>query len=103
MASFEFRLPDLGEGVAEGEVVAWRVEPGQHVAEDQDMVEVMTDKATVTIGAPRAGRIARLNAQVGETIKVGQVLIVIDTDAAAEPASERRGHRARGSLRASSA
>ncbi|MET0344551.1 MAG: dihydrolipoamide acetyltransferase family protein [Polyangiales bacterium] len=90
MASFEFRLPDLGEGVAEGEVVAWRVEPGQRVAEDQDMVEVMTDKATVTIGAPRAGRIARLNAQVGETIKVGEVLIVIDTDAATEPVPEKR-------------
>ncbi len=80
MALYEFRLPDIGEGVAEGEVVAWRVEPGEIVTEDQEMVEVMTDKATVTIGAPKAGRIAQLNAQVGEKVPVGSVLVVIDTD-----------------------
>jgi len=85
MALFEFRLPDIGEGVAEGEVVAWHVEPGQVVAEDQEMVEVMTDKATVTIGAPKAGRIAQLNAQVGEKVPVGSVLVVIDTDGAQAP------------------
>ena len=61
MAMFEFRLPDIGEGIAEGEVVAWHVTPGQDVIEDQEMVEVMTDKATVTIGCPRKGRIAQLN------------------------------------------
>jgi pyruvate dehydrogenase E2 component (dihydrolipoamide acetyltransferase) len=83
MAMFEFRLPDIGEGVAEGEVVAWHVEPGQVVKEDQEMVEVMTDKATVTIGAPKAGRIARLNATVGEKVKVGAVLVVIDPSGAA--------------------
>ena len=55
MAMFEFKLPDIGEGVAEGEIVAWLVKAGEHVAEDQTMVEVMTDKATVTIGAPKAG------------------------------------------------
>jgi pyruvate dehydrogenase E2 component (dihydrolipoamide acetyltransferase) len=80
MALFEFKLPDIGEGVAEGEVVAWHVEPGQIVAEDQEMVEVMTDKATVTIGAPKAGRISALHAQVGEKVPVGAVLVVIDTD-----------------------
>src|SRR5688572_8815152 len=83
MAMFEFRLPDIGEGVAEGEVVAWHVEPGQVVKEDQEMVEVMTDKATVTIGAPKAGRIAQLNANVGEKVKVGSVLVVIDPSGAA--------------------
>jgi pyruvate dehydrogenase E2 component (dihydrolipoamide acetyltransferase) len=83
MALFEFRLPDIGEGVAEGEVVSWHVEPGQVVTEDQEMVEVMTDKATVTIGAPKAGRIAQLNAQVGEKVPVGSVLVVIDTDVGA--------------------
>jgi pyruvate dehydrogenase E2 component (dihydrolipoamide acetyltransferase) len=87
---FEFKLPDLGEGVAEGEVVAWHVEPGQHVHEDQEMVEVMTDKATVTIGVPRAGRVAQLNANVGERIRVGRVLIVIDTENQPEN-GERRG------------
>jgi pyruvate dehydrogenase E2 component (dihydrolipoamide acetyltransferase) len=96
---FEFRLPDIGEGVAEGEVVAWHVEPGQVVAEDQEMVEVMTDKATVTIGAPKAGRIAQLNANVGEKVKVGAVLVVIDPSGAAavpkrapEPEAPARGH-----------
>ncbi len=79
MTMYAFRLPDIGEGVAEGEVVAWHVEPGQHVLEDQDMVEVMTDKATVTIGAPRTGRIAQLNASIGEKVMVGSVLVVIDT------------------------
>lgn len=79
MASFEFRLPDIGEGVAEGEVVAWHVKPGDHVTEDQTMVEVMTDKATVTIGAPRAGKVADVRVQVGQVAQVGDVLVVIET------------------------
>lgn len=79
MASFEFRLPDIGEGVAEGEVVAWHVKPGDRVTEDQTMVEVMTDKATVTIGAPRAGKVAELRVQVGQVAHVGDVLVVIET------------------------
>jgi pyruvate dehydrogenase E2 component (dihydrolipoamide acetyltransferase) len=82
MPHFEFKLPDLGEGVAEGEVVAWHVSPGAHVQEDQEMVEVMTDKATVTIGAPHSGRIAQLCAKVGERVPVGSVLVVIDTGGA---------------------
>ncbi len=86
MALYEFRLPDIGEGIAEGEVVAWHVKPGQLVQEDQEMVEVMTDKATVTIGCPRRGRIAQLNASIGERVKVGSVLLVIDTSAS--PVSE---------------
>lgn len=93
MALFEFRLPDIGEGVAEGEVVTWHVEPGQLIAEDQEMVEVMTDKATVTIGAPKAGRIAQLNANVGEKVRVGTVLVVIDTDASAETRRESKPPR----------
>jgi pyruvate dehydrogenase E2 component (dihydrolipoamide acetyltransferase) len=79
MARFEFRLPDIGEGVMEGEIVAWHVREGDPVGEDQVMVEVMTDKATVTIGAPKAGKIAELRAQVGTTVKVGDVLVVIQT------------------------
>jgi pyruvate dehydrogenase E2 component (dihydrolipoamide acetyltransferase) len=82
MPLFEFKLPDIGEGVAEGEVVAWHVAPGAQVQEDQEMVEVMTDKATVTIGAPHAGRIAQLCAKVGERVPVGSVLVVIDTGGA---------------------
>ena len=76
---FEFKLPDIGEGVAEGEVVTWHVREGDSVAEDQIMVEVMTDKATVTIGAPKAGKIAELRAGVGSQVRVGDVLVVIQT------------------------
>lgn len=76
--AFEFKLPDLGEGVAEGEVVKWLVAEGDQVAEDQPLAEVMTDKATVEIPSPRAGRVVRLGAAEGETVPVGHVLIVID-------------------------
>ena len=90
MAMFEFKLPDLGEGVAEGEVVSWLVTVGDQVAEDQEMVEVMTDKATVTIGAPQAGRIAALRAEVGARVPVGSVLVIIDTSSASSNAADKR-------------
>ncbi|HTM43753.1 MAG TPA: dihydrolipoamide acetyltransferase family protein [Polyangiaceae bacterium] len=77
MSTFEFKLPDIGEGVSEGEIVNWLVKVGDTVAADQDMVEVMTDKATVTIGAPKAGRVAELRAQQGEVVPVGKVLVVL--------------------------
>src|SRR5687767_15250473 len=83
MARFEFKLPDIGEGVAEGEIVEWHVKAGDAVVEDQPMVEVMTDKATVTIGAPKAGKIAELGGKVGGIVKVGAVLVVIETGAGA--------------------
>jgi pyruvate/2-oxoglutarate dehydrogenase complex dihydrolipoamide acyltransferase (E2) component len=54
---FEFRLPDIGEGVVEGEIVKWLVKEGDAIAEDQPLVEVMTDKATVTIPSPKKGRV----------------------------------------------
>lgn len=78
MSKFEFKLPDIGEGVSEGEIVNWLVGVGDAVKEDQDMVEVMTDKATVTIGAPKAGKVAELKGEVGDVIPVGQVLVVLD-------------------------
>ena len=80
MATFEFKLPDIGEGVTEGEIVSWLVAVGDQVAEDQDMVEVMTDKATVTIGAPKAGKIAELRAAVGDVVPVGETLVVFELD-----------------------
>ncbi len=86
MAKFEFKLPDIGEGVAEGEIVNWLVQAGDDVTENQEMVEVMTDKATVTIGAPKAGKVTELRFKVGDTVPVGQVLIVFETGAAAEAA-----------------
>jgi pyruvate dehydrogenase E2 component (dihydrolipoamide acetyltransferase) len=88
MARYEFKLPDIGEGVTEGEIVQWLVKEGDVVKEDQPMVEVMTDKATVTIAAPRAGRIAELRGKVGQIIAVHAVLVVFDLDgAAAAPAA----------------
>lgn len=87
MARFEFKLPDIGEGVTEGEIVSWLVKVGDHVAEDQEMVEVMTDKATVTIGAPKSGKVSELRAKEGESVPVGQVLVVLDLEnGAREPA-----------------
>lgn len=79
MARFEFKLPDIGEGVSEGEVVAWHVREGDRVVEDQPMVDVMTDKATVSIGSPKTGKISALQASVGSTVQVGDILVVIET------------------------
>jgi pyruvate dehydrogenase E2 component (dihydrolipoamide acetyltransferase) len=78
--TFEFRLPDIGEGVVEGEIVRWLVKEGDLLHEDQPMVEIMTDKATVEIPAPRAGRVAKRIFAEGQICPVGKVLIVIDTD-----------------------
>jgi len=75
---FEFKLPDIGEGVAEAEIVKWLVAAGDTVAEDQPLVEVLTDKATVEIPSPRAGVIARLGAAEGATVPVGSVLVEIE-------------------------
>lgn len=75
--TFNFKLPDIGEGVAEGEIVEWLVNVGDVVAEDDPMVEVMTDKATVTIGAPRAGTISEVRFGVGDVAQVGDVIVTI--------------------------
>jgi pyruvate dehydrogenase E2 component (dihydrolipoamide acetyltransferase) len=81
---YEFRLPDIGEGIAEGEVVRWLVKEGDEVREDQPMVEIMTDKATVEIPAPRSGRISKRMFAEGQICPVGKVLIAIEVaDAAA--------------------
>jgi pyruvate dehydrogenase E2 component (dihydrolipoamide acetyltransferase) len=81
---YEFRLPDIGEGIAEGEVVRWLVKEGDVVHEDQPMVEIMTDKATVEIPSPRSGRITKRMFAEGQICPVGKVLIAIEVaDAAA--------------------
>ena len=89
--AFEFKLPDIGEGVAEAEIVKWLVGEGDTVAEDQPLVEVLTDKATVEIPSPRAGRVARLGAAEGATVPVGAVLVTIavagEVAASGSPAS----------------
>ena len=71
--TYEFKLPDIGEGVVEGEVVRWLVKEGDSLREDQPMVEIMTDKATVEIPAPRAGRVAKRMYAEGQLCPVGKV------------------------------
>lgn len=73
----DFKLPDIGEGVHEGEITKWLVQPGDKVAADQPMVEVMTDKATVEIPSPVTGTVEELMAKEGQTIEVGKVLLRI--------------------------
>jgi pyruvate dehydrogenase E2 component (dihydrolipoamide acetyltransferase) len=87
MSKFEFKLPDIGEGVTEGEIVNWLVTEGDSVTENQEMVEVMTDKATVTIGAPKAGTVAERRFKVGDTVPVGDVLVVLDLEGGAPAAA----------------
>ncbi len=74
---YEFRLPDIGEGVAEGEVVKWLVKEGVEVKENDPLVEIMTDKVNVEIPSPKKGTILKLMAKEGEVVKVGQVLLAI--------------------------
>lgn len=76
--AFEFKFPDVGEGIAEGEIVRWHVEEGDRIEEDQLLVEVETDKAVVEIPSPVGGTVLKRGAAVRETIRVGAVLVVID-------------------------
>ncbi len=75
--AFEFKFPDVGEGINEGEIVKWKVKVGDKVKSDQPLVEVETDKAVVDIPSPKAGTILKINHKEGETINVGEVLVVI--------------------------
>ena len=78
MARFDFKLPDIGEGVMEGEIVKWLVQLGDAVVEDQPVVEVMTDKATVTITSPKTGKVVELGGGEGTVIPVHSTLVVIE-------------------------
>ena len=78
MSAHAIKVPDLGEGVAEVELVVWRVQPGDSVAEDQVLADVMTDKATVEIPSPWAGRVLALGGEVGQMLAVGAELIRIE-------------------------
>lgn len=86
MATFIFNMPDVGEGVAEAEVVEWHVKVGDRVEEDQHLVDVMTDKATIDIESPVAGVVTQLAGAVGDTIAIGAMLLVIETEGEATPA-----------------
>jgi 2-oxoisovalerate dehydrogenase E2 component (dihydrolipoyl transacylase) len=96
MARFEFRLPDIGEGIAEAEIVAWHVKVGDTIAEDQQIADMMTDKATVEMESPVAGKVLELAGDVGEQIPIGSVLAVIETagaDRAEEPVEDSKDER----------
>ncbi len=80
MAKYSFKLPDIGEGIAEAEVVAWHVKVGDMVEEDQAIADMMTDKATVEMEAPVSGKIVELNGEEGDMLAIGSVLAVIETD-----------------------
>ena len=80
MAKHIFKLPDIGEGVVEGEVVQWHVGIGETVSEDAPIVDLMTDKATVTIPSPTSGVVSSINGKVGDMIAVGSMLVEFNTD-----------------------
>ncbi len=86
--ALEFKLPDIGEGIAEGEVVNWLVEEGEAVTEDQPMVEVMTDKATVEITSPRKGQILKILIEEGTVVEIGTGLVIIGDEGEEVPESE---------------
>jgi pyruvate/2-oxoglutarate dehydrogenase complex dihydrolipoamide acyltransferase (E2) component len=78
--SYEFKLPDLGEGVREGEIARWLVEVGQEIAEDDPLVEIQTDKTTVEVPSPAAGKVAQILVEEGELVPVGTPLVLIGSD-----------------------
>jgi 2-oxoisovalerate dehydrogenase E2 component (dihydrolipoyl transacylase) len=80
MARYEFKLPDIGEGIAEAEIVAWHIKVGDAVAEDQQLADMMTDKATVEMESPVAGTVVALAGEVGDQIPIGSVLVVFETE-----------------------
>ncbi|MDV3458696.1 dihydrolipoamide acetyltransferase family protein [Sphingomonas sp. HF-S4] len=89
MARFTFRLPDIGEGIAEAEIVAWHVKVGERVEEDQQVADMMTDKATVEMESPVSGVVLELAGDVGDQVAIGSALMVVETDDAGEaPVSE---------------
>ena len=80
MAKFTFNLPDIGEGIAEAEIVAWHVSIGDMVEEDQQIADMMTDKATVEMESPVAGKIIEVAGEVGDTIAIGSMLVTIEVE-----------------------
>jgi 2-oxoisovalerate dehydrogenase E2 component (dihydrolipoyl transacylase) len=84
------KMPDIGEGIAEVEVVAWHVKPGDDVKEDQALADVMTDKAAVEIPSPVTGKVIALHAKAGDVVAVGSELVRLDTDGSAAEAADAR-------------
>ena len=80
MARYTFNLPDIGEGIAEAEIVAWHIKPGDRVEEDGRLADLMTDKATVEMESPVAGVVVEVAGEVGDVIAIGSPLVVLETD-----------------------
>src|SRR5260370_33654872 len=78
MSQFTFKMPDLGEGTVDAEIVAWHTKPGDMVSEDQLIVEVMTDKAAVEVPAPVSGRVVSVSGSPGDKVAVGSPLIAFE-------------------------
>ena len=101
MSRFIFKLPDIGEGISEAEIVAWHVNVGDRVEEDQQIADMMTDKATVEMESPVSGTVVELAGEVGDQVSIGSALVVIETEgevatdeAKAEPTDETRHEEA---------
>jgi 2-oxoisovalerate dehydrogenase E2 component (dihydrolipoyl transacylase) len=92
MSVYQFKLPDIGEGIAEAEIVAWHVKLGDVIEEDQQLADMMTDKATVEMESPVAGKVIKLAGEVGDQIAIGSVLVEIETagDARVQPAADSK-------------
>ena len=88
---YELKLPDIGEGIAEGEILKWLVKEGQKISEEQPLVEVMTDKVNVQIPSPKAGTVSRVLAKEGDVVKVGQTIIIIDSGDSWQPGTAASG------------
>ena len=97
MGQYVFKLPDVGEGTAEAEIVAWHVRVGDMVAEDAPLVDVMTDKATVEMTAPVSGRIVSIQGEPGDMAAVGSAIAVFETEA--EASSDRASPDAQADLK----
>ncbi|MEB3415125.1 dihydrolipoamide acetyltransferase family protein [Alteriqipengyuania sp. WL0013] len=80
MARYTFNLPDIGEGIAEAEIVAWHVKVGDMVEEDDQLADMMTDKATVEMEAPVSGKVLEVAGEVGDTISIGSMLVVLEIE-----------------------
>ena len=89
MALFTFKLPDIGEGISEAEIVAWHVAVGDLVTEDQQICDMMTDKATVEMESPVAGKVVQVGGDVGDVIAIGSALVVIEVEGEAAEVAER--------------
>jgi pyruvate dehydrogenase E2 component (dihydrolipoamide acetyltransferase) len=83
--AYEFKLPDLGEGLTEGEIARWLVTEGQEIREDDPLVEIATDKTTVEIPSPAGGVVSKILVQEGDVVPVGTIIVVIGGDATAPP------------------